>query len=54
MMKSSKRLLLRRDTMRALTTLDVIGDKPEPCTYFTRMISTCFAAAEPGEAPPDE
>jgi hypothetical protein len=54
MMKSIKRLFLRRDTIRALTELEVIGDKPVPCTYFTRMISTCIAAGEAGEAPADE
>jgi hypothetical protein len=44
MMKSIKRLSLRRD----------IGDKPVPCTYFTRMISTCVVAAEGSEEPQDE
>jgi len=54
MMKSIQRLSLRRDTIRVLTALDVIGDKPVPCTYFTRQISTCVVAAEASEAPPDE
>jgi hypothetical protein len=54
MMKSIKRLSLRRDTIRALTALEVIGDKPVPCTYFTRMISTCVVAAEGSEEPQDE
>jgi hypothetical protein len=54
MMKSIKRLSLRRDTVRALTALEAIGDKPEPCTYFTRQISTCTVAAEGSEAAPEE
>ena len=46
-----KRLLLRRDTIRALSDTEHVpvgaGQDAEPCTIATRFASTCAGTLEP-------
>jgi hypothetical protein len=49
MLKRIKKLLLRRDTIRALTDVERAAAKAgnvPTCTYLTRDLSTCVAALD--------